>query len=347
MTYRRTLSALGLGVLTVLLSGCIKLNMNLTVHSNDTVSGSVVAGVSKQVLPAFGGEQAVRDQVKQLLSENELPDSVKITDYSDNSYSGIKATFDDLALDEVNNRLAGRTEGPLIKHENGQFIVNTTLPLTGDAFGAGDLGVAAGTGDIRIVVTFPGRVLSHNGQLDGTTVTWVGTLGQDLVMQAVSEDSGAESASGGDNGRMVALWIGLAALLAAGLVGFFLYRRNRRATPAAAAAGSQDTAGTIADYDQPVAEPQAQVTTTQQYGTEPPAFPDQGAETTQEYGTPPPTYPQHDAGGTQEYETTPPAFPDQGAATTQEYETNPVAGAPSDPDQQPPAGSPPASGSPA
>ncbi|HKE51700.1 MAG TPA: hypothetical protein VKE25_09325 [Actinomycetes bacterium] len=311
MTYRRTLSALGLGVLTVLLSGCIKLNMNLTVHSNDTVSGSVVAGVSKQVLPAFGGEQAVRDQVKQLLSENELPDSVKITDYSDNSYSGIKATFDDLALDEVNNRLAGRTEGPLIKHENGQFIVNTTLPLTGDAFGAGDLGVAAGTGDIRIVVTFPGRVLSHNGQLDGTTVTWVGTLGQDLVMQAVSEDSGAESASGGDNGRMVALWIGLAALLAAGLVGFFLYRRNRRATPAAAAAGSQDTAGTIADYDQPVAEPQGQVTTTQQYGTEAPAY------------------------------------PSQDAGTTQEYETPPVAGAPSDPDQQPPAGSPPASGSPA
>ncbi|HEX2498289.1 MAG TPA: hypothetical protein VHO00_05765, partial [Actinomycetes bacterium] len=228
MTYRRTLGALGLGILTVLLSACIKLDMNFTVHSNDTVTGSVIAGVSKQVLPALGGEQAVRDQVQQLLSENELPAGVEITDYSDDSYSGIKATFDDLALDEVNNRLANRTEGPLITHENGQFIVDTTLPLSGDAFGLGDLGVAAGTGDIRIVVTFPGRVLSHNGQLDGTTVTWTGTLGQDLVMQAVSEDSGAEAVSGSDSGRTAALWIGLAALLAAGLVGFFLFQRGRR-----------------------------------------------------------------------------------------------------------------------
>jgi hypothetical protein len=267
MTHRRILSALGLGVLTVLLSACVKLDMNLTVHSNDTVSGSVIAGVSKQVLPALGGEQAVRDQVQQLLSENELPAGVEITNFSDNTYSGIKATFEDLALNEVNTRLASRTQGPLIKHENGQFIVDTTLPLSGDAFGVGDLGVAAGTGDIRIVVTFPGRVLSHNGQLDGTTVTWTGTLGQDLVMQAVSEDSGAEAVSGGKGGGMTALWIGLAALLAAGLAGFFLYQRSRRATPAAAAVGSQDTAGTIADYDQPVAGSAHGEATTPEYGT--------------------------------------------------------------------------------
>ena len=267
MTYRRTLGVLGLGALTVLLSACIKLNMNLTVHSNDTVSGSVIAGVSKQLLPALGGEQAVRDRVQQLLSENDLPAGVAITNYSDDSYSGIKATFENLAIDDVNNRLASQTEGPLIKHENGRFIVDTTLPLSGDAFGVGDLGVAAGTGDIRIVVTFPGRVLSHNGQLDGTTVTWRGTLGQDLVMQAVSEDSGAENVSGSGGGGMAALWIGLAALLAAGLVGFFLYQRNRRATPAAASTGSQDTTGTIADYDQPAAGSAPAEPPTQEYGT--------------------------------------------------------------------------------
>jgi len=324
MTHRRILGALGLGVLTVLLSACVKLDMNLTVHSNDTVSGSVIAGVSKQVLPALGGEQAVRDQVQQLLSENELPAGVEITNYSDNTYSGIKATFDDLALDEVNTRLASRTQGPLIKHENGQFIVDTTLPLTGDAFGLGDLGVAAGTGDIRIVVTFPGRVLSHNGQLDGTTVTWRGTLGQDLVMQAVSEDSGAEAVSGNNGGGMVALWIGLAALLAAGLLGFFLYRRSRRA-PAAATTGSQDTTGTIADYDEPVAGSVHSEPTTQEYGT-------------REYAVPAAADPPVESGSDADTSTTavlsdigeaeaPPAYP-------------PAGGKPPEPRPQPPAGSP-------
>ncbi|HKA67499.1 MAG TPA: hypothetical protein VKG85_00115 [Actinomycetes bacterium] len=322
MTYRRILGATGLGVLTVLLSACIKLDMNFTVHSNDTVTGSVVAGVSKQVLPALGGEQAVRDQVQQLLSENELPAGVEISNYSDDTYSGIKATFEDLALDEVNNRLANRTEGPLIRHENGQFIVDTTLPLSGDAFGVGDLGVAAGTGDIRIVVTFPGRVLSHNGSLDGTTVTWTGTLGQDLVMQAVSEDSGAESVGGDDSGRTAALWIGLAALLAAGAAGFLLYQRNRRATPAAAATGSQDTTGTIADYDQPVAVTQTL-----------PA----GEATTQEYGAVEPDEPPSDQPPSDQRPTAP-------GPTDQPLSDQPPT-APG-PTGQPPTAQPPASGSP-
>ena len=326
MTHRRILGALGLGVLTVLLSACVKLDMNLTVHSNDTVSGSVIAGVSKQVLPALGGEQAVRDQVQQLLSENELPAGVEITNYSDNTYSGIKATFDDLALDEVNTRLASRTQGPLIKHENGQFIVDTTLPLTGDAFGLGDLGVAAGTGDIRIVVTFPGRVLSHNGQLDGTTVTWRGTLGQDLVMQAVSEDSGAEAVSGNNGGGMVALWIGLAALLAAGLVGFFLYRRSRRAH-AAATTGSQDTTGTIADYDEPVAGSVYSEPTTQEYGT-------------REYAVPAAADPPVESGSDADTSTT--AVLSDIGETEAPPADPPAGGKPPEPRPQPPAGSPPA-----
>jgi LppM domain len=326
MTHRRILGALGLGALTVLLSACVKLDMNLTVHSNDTVSGSVIAGVSKQVLPALGGEQAVRDQVQQLLSENELPAGVEITNYGDNTYSGIKATFDDLALDEVNTRLASRTQGPLIKHENGQFIVDTTLPLTGDAFGLGDLGVAAGTGDIRIVVTFPGRVLSHNGQLDGTTVTWRGTLGQDLVMQAVSEDSGAEAVSGSNGGGMVALWIGLAALLAAGLVGFFLYRRSRRA-PAAATTGSQDTTGTIADYDEPVAGSVHSEPTTQEYGT-------------REYAVPAAADPPVESGSDADTSTTA-ALSDVGEAEAPPADP-PAGGKPPESRPQPPAGSPPA-----
>jgi len=344
MTYRRTLRAVGLGALAVLLSACIKLDMDIAVNSDDTVSGTIITGVSKDLLPMLGGEQAVRDQIQEGLAQGEIPEGVDIADYSDDQFVGVQATFEDLPLEDFNSGPGETTSDALIKHENGKFIVDTTLPLSGEEFGAGELGSAAGTGEIQVAVRFPGKVLSHNGQLDGTTVTWTGTLGEDLVMKAESEETGAEAVGGGGGGN-TALWIGLGILVVAGLAGFFLYRRSRAGAPAAAAAaaGTQDTAGTIADYDQPVGQPAGAGYATGEYAGW--ATPGTGPPTTPEYGTPPaaPEYGGQPYGGEQ-----PPS--DAGTATTSvlsdigETGTPPAAPPPAAP---PPAAPPPAAAPPA
>lgn len=285
MTYRRTLRALGLGALTVLLSACIKLDMDVAIHSNDTVSGSIITGVSKEAIQLFpGGETELRNQIREGLQQEDVPDGVTVKDYTDDRFVGVTLGFEDVTLEEFAGTTEGQTGDLQISHEGDRFILNATLPLTGEGLGAGDLGAFAGTGEIRVAVTFPGRVLSHNGQLDGTTVSWTGTLGQDLVMRAESEDSGAESVAGGDGGSTW-LWIALGVLVVAGLVGFFLYRRSRTAAPAAAAAGSHDTTGTIADYDQPVAgQPYAQPAPPDSWAA--PSAPEQAAPGAPQYGTP-------------------------------------------------------------
>lgn len=258
----------------MLLSACIKLDMNLEIHTDDTVSGSMIMGASRDILPMLGGEESVRQQIKDSFQQD-APEGVEVTDYSDDRFVGVEATFANVSIEEFNGEADATGADALVRHEGTKFIVDTTLPLSGEEFGAGELGSVAGSGEIRVAVTFPGQVLSHNGALNGTTVTWTGTLGEDLVMQAEANDSGANPSggllggSGDGGGGNMALWIGLGVVVAAGLVGLFLYLRKQSAAPAVATVGATDTAGTIADYDTPAA-PEAQAAPVWAPADEPP-----------------------------------------------------------------------------
>ena len=71
-------------------------------------------------------------------------------------------------------------------------------------------------------MTFPGRVTRHNGQLDGTTVTWVATPGQTLPVDAVAED-------GDPFPWLLVLAIGIPAVLIIGGLAFWLMGRRPKA----------------------------------------------------------------------------------------------------------------------
>jgi len=74
-------------------------------------------------------------------------------------------------------------------------------------------------------MTFPGKVIEHNGELSGNTVTWTPVYGE------VNEFSARASAiDGGGGGLSLPLLIGIiaAVLIALGLVLFFVLRSRGR-----------------------------------------------------------------------------------------------------------------------
>jgi hypothetical protein len=223
-----------LGLLSVLLSACLKLDMNLEVSADNTVSGTVIFAVQKQILELAGGS------VDDLLSEAPIPadaPGVTISDYDDDEFSGKQFTFDAVPLAEF----SGATEAELqITREGDVFHVSGTLDLSSGLSGAtGVSGFDPSTflqgAQLQIRITFPGEVSESNGQIDGNTVTWVPEIGQRLDLQATA--SAIES--GGGSSMMLLLIIGAVVVIAIVLVVVMSQRRKQLVV---AAAGMGDVA---------------------------------------------------------------------------------------------------------
>jgi hypothetical protein len=218
----------GAVALVFLLTGCIKLDMALTVHPDDTVSGTIVLGINKQLLAAAGGS------AKDLFKGNGVVASnapgVSTAPYEDDTYSGQQVTLDNVPLSDLNADAANG--GLSIQRVGDEFRVTGTLDTNtgsgGTGASPGPLGDAAqqmlSTADLKITLTFPGPVTSSNGQVDGNTVTWTPKLGASTELQAT-----ASAIPGGGGFPTAALVLGffvIAALMVAGIV---LVRRSKRA----------------------------------------------------------------------------------------------------------------------
>lgn len=232
MNIRRVRLALGAAVLAVALAGCMKVDMQLDVHTDDTIDGSMIFAVNRSLTDVMGGTDAMLDDL--LGDTTDLPEGSTSEPYEDGEFVGAKYTFTDAPLSTFDD---GETEGLQIVHEGNEFILTGAVDLsettTGDLEGLEGTfeGIMEGF-DVRISVTFPGEVIEHNGDLDGTTVTWVPQPGDNVELSARAEDSG------GAGGLPIWGWILIAAAIVAVLIGaLFYFSRNRTkpdvATPAA------------------------------------------------------------------------------------------------------------------
>jgi hypothetical protein len=97
----------------------------------------------------------------------------------------------------------------------------------------------AETAQIRVAITFPGRVVDHNGHLDGRTVTWTPTGTEPVEIHARAEDSQQRSFTGPV----------IAALLILGAVGVLVMRRRRETLTA------RETDPSLLSTDQPAGSP--------------------------------------------------------------------------------------------
>lgn len=188
------------GILAVLLTGCIKLNVDFNVSSDNKVSGTMVFAFSKQLLQLTG-----RSADELIGSSAPIPSDVQgvsAKPYDDGEFAGEEFTFEGVPLTQFNS---DDPEALSIVRQGDTFTVSGVLDLATGASGAsgsipGATGIpgideALAGADIRISITFPGAVTDTNGTVNGTTVIWTPKVGQRLELTATAGATGSGSSS--------------------------------------------------------------------------------------------------------------------------------------------------------
>jgi hypothetical protein len=229
--------------LALLLTGCLKLDIDLKIQPDDTVDGGVVFAVDKDLLELTGG--SFED-----ITGGEMPlpndvEGVRAEEYDDGKYVGQRYVFEGVALSEFTDPTD--PESLRIVREGDRFTVSGVLDLSSGATGA--TGATAGqqflsSAEIRVAITFPGEVISSNGRVEGNTVIWEPKFGDRLEIEATG------SAVGGGGGLGSALTVLLLVVGVAAVAGILALVVMSRRRPAAAVAGT----GVTTDADTGIPE---------------------------------------------------------------------------------------------
>ena len=176
----------------LVLSGCVKADVDLTVRPDDAVDGTIVMAVDRSFAAGNDHNQtallaALRDRVLPSVRSGARQEP-----YSDGQYVGTRVVLDHMTLLDL-DRSTG--EGGLkIVHQGGRFRLTgrvDTTELTSAAASSSpqDAQRVRDTFDVVIRVTFPGQVVSSNGSVSGHTVTWRPHVGDRLDLAAQAEDA--------------------------------------------------------------------------------------------------------------------------------------------------------------
>jgi hypothetical protein len=210
--------------LVFLMTGCIKLNMNLGINPDNTVSGTIEIGVQKELVDLPG------QNVEDLLGRDApLPGNapgVTVEPFDDGEFVGRQVILEDVPIEEFNSGgivgASGATgaSGPTggagagdslqIARQGDTFVVTGVLDLSRALSGV--TGPLAGTGgaqfyesaDIKIAITFPGEVLqAPGGEINGNTVTYLPEFDDRLEINAtgsaVDNGNAADVVGGSDS----------------------------------------------------------------------------------------------------------------------------------------------------
>jgi hypothetical protein len=236
--------------LVFLMTGCIKLNMNLGINSDNTVSGTIEFGIQKELVDLTG--QNVEDL---LGSDAPFPSSapgVTVEPFDDGEFAGRQVILEDVPIEEFNSGgtvgasgatgASGPTSGAgadslRIARQGDTFVVTGVLDLSRALPGV--TGPLAGTGgaqvfesaDIRIAITFPGEVLqAPGGEIEGNTVTYMPEFDERLEINATGSavDNGeAADVVGGSDSFLPLILIIAGVVLVLLIVGFLVVRGRR------------------------------------------------------------------------------------------------------------------------
>ncbi|HEY2966101.1 MAG TPA: hypothetical protein VGJ99_07435 [Actinomycetota bacterium] len=231
--------------LVFLMTGCIKLNMNLGINSDNTVSGTVEFGVQKELLDLTG--QNVEDLLGSDAPFASNAPGVTVEPFDDGEFAGQRFIFEDLPIEEFNSGgiagASGATSGAgagdtlQIARQGDTFVVTGVLDLsTGLSGVTGPFGGTGGakffeSADIKIAITFPGEVLqAPGGEIDGNTVTYVPEFGERLEINATGSavDNGEAADVVGGSDSFLPLILIIAGVVLVLLIVFLLVIRSRR-----------------------------------------------------------------------------------------------------------------------
>jgi len=224
-TTTRLLAAAAALLSILALTGCVKLDQDLTINADNTVDGTVTVAFNKAMLDMVGA--TAEDALSETGAAPE-GDNVTVEPYDDGTFVGQTYTLDGAPLDELNS---GGGEGDLqIVRDGENFHVTGTLDFSDPGLG-GDGSLPADGFEVRIALTFPGEIVSSTGEIDGNTVTWTPELGDVVDFETVARAEGG-GAAGAGAGLLVVGGLGLAAVAAVGATVLLLRQRKRTPTSA-------------------------------------------------------------------------------------------------------------------
>ena len=184
---------------TVLLTGCIKLDMDLTVNSDKTVSGTVIGALSNY-LAAMADESgdAGTDSLASGLDSlfDESTPGVTIKEYNSGGFTGQKYILDHVAISNFSKTDSGG-ETFTIKLNGNKVTVSGVLDLSMDQettsgldlFGTDLTKGLFSSAQMRIAIRFPGKIISSSGEIsaDGKQVVWTPVFGERNELSATVE----------------------------------------------------------------------------------------------------------------------------------------------------------------
>jgi len=220
---RRVTALLLLLIIAPLAAGCIRANASITISPDDQVSGEILAAVTPRN-DADKGPQFDRNF--------SFSQKISVSEYAADGYVGSRASFSGLSFAEVPQlaNLSDETTGVdiTLRRAGSLVILEGRVDLTT---------LSDPDADVSFSATFPGEVTSTNGERMGTdAVEWTLKPGvvNTMSAQARYTDPSTRSFTG------AALWLGMAALLVAGLIGYLAWRDRDQTSPRFAAAGDRE-----------------------------------------------------------------------------------------------------------
>ncbi len=228
---RKLITALSAALLLLVLAGCIRFQADLTISADDTVSGDVIVAVLVNG-DADDGEAVAASRAAELEASlvPELSGALGVTrsEYTDDGYIGSRFELRETPLTAFAD--TGSAEGLTIVRSGDRITLSGSLNVSGaeeEAAAEPPSDDAEASGDISVVVTFPGEVISHDGEQSGRTVTWTAEFDQPITLSAESEVDTSPD--------LTVLWwvLGIAGLLLAVVVIVIAARRRGRGTTSA------------------------------------------------------------------------------------------------------------------
>jgi len=236
------LKFVAIGLILLLTTSCVKLDLDLQINSDSTVSGSMIFAVSDSL-------EELSDGASTESSAEDLFDTkakgVTTEAYDEGGFVGQKFIFDRVPASAFSNsdgksglNSDGKSGELTISREGDLITLNGNLDLSMDSSDseqtsdAGIFGEALGlaftktifsSAELRIRVKFPSEVVSTTGKLsaDKRTVTWEPKIGDKVDFKTTVRVPGIK----------VILYAGIG-LLGLLLIGGIIYFMRRKRSPA-------------------------------------------------------------------------------------------------------------------
>ncbi len=209
-----------LGVMTMMLSGCVRLGIDLQVNKNKTVSGTMVFALADS-LAALGGSDTSLTQGG--LIDSKTP-GVTTLPYSKDGFTGQEYVLKDVPISAF--KPMGQDNSFSISETPTRITVSGYLDLSSTSGGDATSSLLASsilsTADIHVTIKFPYDVISSTGVIssDHRTVTWRPKIGDKTKLEAVIAIPSASIALG---------IVGLVTVVILGLgVGAVIGRQRKR-----------------------------------------------------------------------------------------------------------------------